>query len=417
MLMFKYYPCLFALCLFACQPTENNESQGEATKYEDEWLALLDGTNLDGWQTIGIAEAEVDNGELVLSGSSGTEGWLVSDIKPGNFILKTEFKLSPTASSGLAIRYPSQDGGSPTYCGYEINLDNRPDVQNPTGTIISVGRAFWQSDIDPDGWNKLQIEAQGEHLQVKVNGIKVAETFARRSMQGAVALQAPEGGEQPTVRFRDMQLKATKPTALSQPPLSDYMRSLSGRKSSYIFDGETNEGWYQRGDARWTIEGGVISGNSEGTAGGFLCTKQDFENFYLRLNFKIALEDNSGIFIRHSRQAPEVTLDEGLEVNVYDVDFSWAHPTGSVNNHARAFAGTITYDDWNLMEIFAFDERVSVYVNGLKASDGTVPPAYQRAGEICLQVYPRVATDEGPSRVFYKNIALKNLDGIPAVGH
>lgn len=409
---------LLSLLFFTCQSPDTSEDEAIPSAQEQDWQSIFDGESLEGWTALGSADARVDSGQLVLTRSGDTQGWLVSDARPANFRLKTEFKLNPAGNSGVAIRFPVDAGGDPVFSGYEINLDNRPDIQNPTGTIDFLARAFWNDEIDPTGWNNLQVEAEGDHILVMVNGKQVVETYARRSMQGAIALQAPVGGGQPEVRFRNMQLMTLPTSSFTQPMIADYMRSLPKRKLEPIFNGDNMEGWHVRGDAQWDISDGVIMGNSEGTEGGFFCTDKTYKNFYMRLKFKIKLEDNSGVFVRTNPEAEEVTLAEALEVNVYDVsDLTWAHPTGSVNTHARAFMGMVSYDDWNLMEVFAFEEQVTAYVNGIKASEGRVPEPYQNAGEICLQVYPRVATDNGPSQVMYKDIKLKNLEGISAIGH
>jgi hypothetical protein len=409
---------LISLLCFTCQSPDGGGQQDMPAQQEQEWQTIFNGNDLEGWTAVGSAAADVENGELVLTRSGDTDGWLVSNARPANFLLKAEFMLNPAGNSGLAVRYPADAGGDPALSGYEINLDNRPDIQNPTGSVLFLARAFWNEAIDPTGWNELQVKAEGDHILVSVNGKEVAETFARRSMQGAIALQAPAGGDQPEVRFRNIELKTLPPSSFTKPMIADYMRSTPKRDRTFIFNGDNFEGWHVRGDAQWTVSEGVITGDSEGTEGGFLCTEKTYKNFYLRLKFKIALEDNSGVFIRHDPDAEDVTLDNALEINVYDVtDLNWAHPTGSINTHARAFMGMISYDDWNLMEIFAFDEQVTTYVNGMKAAEGRVPEIYQNAGEICLQVYPRMATDNGPSKVMYKDIAIKNLEGIPAIGY
>jgi hypothetical protein len=409
---------LLSLLFFTCQSPDTGGQEDMPPRQEQAWESIFNGQDLEGWNAIGSADVRVDSGQLLLTRSGDTDGWLVSDIQPGNFHLKTEFKLNPAGNSGVAIRYPASAGGDPAFSGYEVNLDNRPDIQNPTGSVVYLARAFWNEEVDPTSWNELQIEAEGDRILVMVNGNEVAETFARRSMQGAIALQAPAGGEQPEVCFRNIELKTLPSSSFTKPMIADYMRTTPKRDREFIFNGDNTEGWHVRGDAQWTVSEGFITGNSEGTEGGFLCTENTYKNFYLRLKFKIALEDNSGVFIRHNPDAEEVTLDNALEINVYDVtNLTWAHPTGSINTHARAFMGMISYDDWNLMEIFAFDEQVTTYVNGIKAAEGRVPEIYQNAGEICLQVYPRMATDNGPSKVMYKDIAIKDLEGIPAIGH
>ncbi|MFP4503824.1 MAG: DUF1080 domain-containing protein [Cyclobacteriaceae bacterium] len=404
--------------LFICCSTEQQGEEASQPLVSEEWKRLIKDDGLDGWTALGSVRASRHEDELMLTRSGDTGGWLVSDASPSDFVLRTEFKLSPNASSGVAIRFPAQQGGDPAYSGFNIKLDHQPDIQNPTGSIVYLARAFWNEKIDSLGWNRLEIHAEGDHLKVMINDQKVAETFSRRSMAGAIALQAPAGDENAEVRFRNLELRSLPSGPFTQPMIADYMRSMPKRDREFVFNGQNTEGWLARGDAQWTVSEGVISGNSEGTPGGYLCTDDIYKNFYLRLKFRIALEDNSGVFLRLNPEAEEVSLSEGLEVNVYDVaDLAWAHPTGSINTHARAFTGMVDYEDWNLMEIFAFNEQVTVYVNGMKASEAQVPEAYQQPGQICLQVFPRVATDGGPSRVMYKDVALKNMEGIPFIGY
>jgi len=423
MLLARRLNCTIAYCLcmsfafLSCSPSQNETDVEVNTTKEQEWQTLFNGETLENWNSTGSADARVEEQQLILRRNADAPGWLISNAQPANFELKTEFKLSEGTNSGVAIRVPTKRNVDPVTSGYEVNLDNRADIPNPSGTLDFLARAFWNEDIDPQGWNQLHVKADGDHIEVKVNGKKVVETFSRRSSKGAIALQAPltDTGE---VRFRQMQIKELPPSSFSQPQLRDYMLSTYKGSKQTLFDGESLNGWQKLGEAKWSVAQGIITGDSQDSDGGYLCTDKTYKNFYLSLQFKIAFEDNSGVFVRLQPDATEVSLDVGLEVNVYDAPgMEWAHPTGSINTHARAFTGLISYEEWNTMEIFAFDEQLSVYVNGVKASEATVPTKYQEAGKICLQVYPRVATDEGPSQVSYKNIQLKNFEGIPFVGY
>lgn len=415
---FKSVPLVIIFCLLylgACTSSQK-ETETVAVKSQ-EWQPLFKVENLEGWSSVGSAEASIEDSVLTIRRNADAAGWLFSTAQPANFELRAEYKLKPGTNSGVAVRVPTQRSSDPTSSGYEINLDNRSDIQNPSGTIDFLARAFWTEGIDQEGWNRLHILADGDHVQVKVNDQKVAETFSRRSMQGAIALQAP-WGDQGEVSFRNIELKELAPSSITQPLIDDYMRSTYKRNKLPIFNGENLEGWHTLNNASWAVLDEQITGDSRGSEGGYLCTDSIYQNFYLSLKFKIAYEDNSGVFIRLKPEAEEVSLDVGLEVNVYDAPgLTWAHPTGSINTHARAFAGLVDYNDWNMMEIFAFDEQITVYVNGIKAAESLVPEAYQHAGNICLQVYPRVATDGGPSQVSYKDIMLKNFDEIPFIGY
>jgi hypothetical protein len=67
-----------------------------------------------------------------------------------------------------------------------------------------------------------------------------------------------------------------------------------------LFDGKDLEGWVQRGGkAKYRAENGEIVGTSvPGTANSFLCTKKNYSNFILELEFKVDPGLNSGVQIR-----------------------------------------------------------------------------------------------------------------------
>src|SRR6266849_3751234 len=63
-----------------------------------------------------------------------------------------------------------------------------------------------------------------------------------------------------------------------------------------LFNGKDLDGWVQRGGkAKYYAEGGEIVGASvPNTSNSFLCTKKDYANFVLELEFKVHPELNSG---------------------------------------------------------------------------------------------------------------------------
>ena len=149
-----------------------------------------------------------------------------------------------------------------------------------------------------------------------------------------------------------------------------------------LFDGKTTSGWHNHGmkpaGSAWKIESGVLyldidSKKSGGAgAGGNLVTDREFENFHLKLEWKIAPGGNSGImFYVHEDPArfsePYMT---GPEMQVLDND---GHSDGKIAKHR---AGDL-YDliacstetvkpvgEWNLAEIKCFNGKLDMYLNG-----------------------------------------------------
>src|SRR5262245_42156485 len=79
-------------------------------------------------------------------------------------------------------------------------------------------------------------------------------------------------------------------------------------KDGYIalFDGKTLDGWIQRGGkAKYEVQDSAIVGSSvPNTPNSFLCTKRDYADFVLELEFKVDPSLNSGVQVR-SQFAPE----------------------------------------------------------------------------------------------------------------
>jgi hypothetical protein len=384
----------------------------------DDWHQLFNGTDLSGWEIFGDFDARIIDRELVLRTTARQRGgWLLTEYSFNNFRLEAEC-LSPLPNNtGIAIRHDDSFGGDPAYSGCKINVHHEANQQNPTGSIVDLARAVWIDTLNPGNWISIAVEANGDHLQTWVNGIKVAETHSRRSLQGKIGLQASGGPRAGEVRFRNIRIKTLPDASNPVPLIEDYLRNTHRRSFVSLFDGRTLAGWDEDGDGYWEVEDGAIHGKG-GVESAWLITHGLYRNFYLKLKFRIAKEENSGVFIRNDPNADDVGLDTGLECNIYDHDgYLHAYSTGSIVTHARAWSNMVDYDDWNSMEIFAFEDQVTMYINGLKSTETHFPGAWNREGTICLQAGLRVFTDNGPSDVWFKDIYIKNMDGIPFLGY
>src|SRR5687768_14713190 len=67
-----------------------------------------------------------------------------------------------------------------------------------------------------------------------------------------------------------------------------------------LFNGKDLKNWVQRGGkAKYAVENGEIVGTSvPKTGNSFLCTKRDYSDFILELEFKVDPALNSGVQIR-----------------------------------------------------------------------------------------------------------------------
>ena len=164
------------------------------------WKVLLDGTNMNQWTPIGMANWRVVDGAV--QADSGMGGFLVSKEMYGDFELRAEFWVTPDANSGIFIR--GEDPKQITAMNaYEVNIfDTRPDQTYRTGGIVDVAKPM--SVINTGNkWNTYEITAKGPRLVVRLNNMPMVDVQDMKHARGVIALQAGAG----TVKFRRVEIR------------------------------------------------------------------------------------------------------------------------------------------------------------------------------------------------------------------
>ena len=163
------------------------------------WTTLFDGSTLDGWNPIGDANWELEDGAVQANSGSG---FLVTPRSYGDFELTLEFWVDEPANSGIFIR--CADATSVTdRNSYEVNIyDTRADQSYRTGGIVHI--ASPTSVINAGGqWNTYAITARGEQLMVTLNGTQVVDVEDSQFADGPIALQYGAG----VVKFRNVRIR------------------------------------------------------------------------------------------------------------------------------------------------------------------------------------------------------------------
>jgi len=397
-------------CMLLIGSCNDNHPQEKVT---GEFENLLLDTELSRWKKQENFLFEVNDGVLSLSGENDG-GWMYYQEEYEDFILECEFLVEPENKAGIAFRYNESLKGDPAYTGYKVVLDHDLNQQNPTGSIFNVARAKWLKSTKTEDWNKFAISAQGDYLKVMINDTIVAETHNKRSEEGLIGLYINAGS---TAQFRNLMIQENEEADFIPPLIEDYLRSYTGKSLEPMIKEDNLDDWDQTGEASWEINDGVIHGYSN-EKGGFLNSRNTFRNFYLKLKFKIKHEDNSGIFIRHTPEdVDEVTTDNAIECNIYDHDgFLHEYSTGSIAPIARSWSKMIDYEDWNDMEIFAFEDQICMYVNGIKSSEAHLSQQFNKKGNICIQGGIQVFNGNLPSDIYIKDMFIKDFEGIPFLG-
>ena len=123
-----------------------------------------------------------------------------------------------------------------------------------------------------------------------------------------------------------------------------------------LFNGRDLEGWSHVGPGGFSIEDGLLK--THGGMGLLWYTPRKFENAVLRIVYRGAAQNNSGVFIRipEAPTEPWMPVHRGFEVQIDDREDDF-HKTGVLYSLTRAKASPSKPDDWNVMEITLDGER------------------------------------------------------------
>jgi hypothetical protein len=202
-----------------------------------------------------------------------------------------------------------------------------------------------------------------------------------------------------------------RPTVRSKPPVTAVGEYVS------LFDGESFAGWEGDTDKTWRIEHGAITAGSlveEAARNEFLATTREYENFDLRLKFRIIGDKNvnAGVQLRTSRIPNhhdvcgyQADIGPGLEGHLYDEcrrRCMLASPDGETLEKAQRAVGP---DGWQTYRIRAEGDRIQFWFNGVQTVDYVEEEAdIPRTGIIALQIHGGMQ-----AIVAYKDIEIQEL--------
>jgi hypothetical protein len=407
---------------FAC-------SQSEPVAARDAGRALFDGRTLSGWVTRGghyngNADWTVENGVLTGRQNAQREGGLIYTDRPyTEFVLTLECRLDWPFDSGIFLRM------APHGKGAQITLDYRPDGE--IGAIYAdgflkhnpSGIELWKKD----DWNKIEVRATGKDMRVAVqlNGKPLVDFQMPPESEGyaptgLIGLQVHGDRDDPAknaCRFRNIRIQELSTTATEEFREVDVSSDKPGSRAvekgvpekslteiiekgvleptpwgraqgwTSLFDVKTLGGWEPAdGKSGYDVRNGQIVLLTNGDSG-YLRTQADFQDFALRLDFKLASMTNSGVFLRGDRRGGDPAWT-GCEVQVLD-DFDWERVTKTTLEpwqHCGSLYGSVPpkvealkpIGEWNTYEIECRGTHMSTKLNGqelwsVDTNDVTVP--------------------------------------------
>jgi hypothetical protein len=191
---------MMALVLGGCQkPTEKPAEKSGAPPVAGEkgYTKLFNGKDLTGWEATGKARWVVENGLLVgTQGEKNAPGDLFTTKSFRDFEAVVTYRVEWPCNSGVWFRFQSPGKA------YQADILEYKNPVAYSGSLYCPGysKIFLVINADPTlenhtGWNTIKIRAQGDHLQIWLNGRQTADVHDATSDSGKIGFQVHPGAE------------------------------------------------------------------------------------------------------------------------------------------------------------------------------------------------------------------------------
>jgi len=184
-----------------------------------------------------------------------------------------------------------------------------------------------------------------------------------------------------------------------------------------LFDGESFEGWEGDTDDVWRIDDGAISAGSpdhKAARNEFLATTRTFENFDLKLKFRITgtANVNAGVQFRtrripnhHEVSGYQADIGDDVHGHLYDESRRRRMLAVTDDETQKKVLAAVGKDGWQTYRIRAEGNRIQLWLNGVQTVDYTEQDRdIERDGVIALQIHGGMQ-----AVIAYKDITIEEL--------
>ncbi len=195
-----------------------------------------------------------------------------------------------------------------------------------------------------------------------------------------------------------------------------------------LFDGKTTTGWHsylKTGPGAWSVVDGTLQLDPKASDQGDLVTDKEYENYELKLEWKIAEGGNSGIiFGVHEDPSFDATYLTGIEMQILDdakaEDNKLAtHRAGALYDMRAAAHPAKPAGQWNKVTIKKLKGHITFWLNGQQVIDTQIggPDWTEMLNKSKFKTwkgfaaYPKghIALQDHGAVVSFKNITIKEL--------
>ncbi|MCR9227872.1 MAG: DUF1080 domain-containing protein [Flavobacteriaceae bacterium] len=223
----------------------------------------------------------------------------------------------------------------------------------------------------------------------------------------------------------------TKKIALENAVQNQLLEVEKNQGWELLFDGESLDGWHlyndPDADSVWEVVDGELhsNANDESLVPGDLVTDQPYENYELTLEWKIAGNGNSGIFI-NVQELPDVPTawQSGPEYQILgadhmDYDLPEKRPGCLYVFQPQKSKVEVRQGQWNRTRIKQMDGKVEFYLNGVLTGeeDFNSPEWKNQIAETHFSKYPefgkttagKIALQYWYFETWFRNIKIREL--------
>jgi len=372
---------------------------------------------LAAWMEELKAHWRVENGEVI---NDGKGPYLTTDEQFGDMELLIEYKTVAKADSGIYLRgtpqvqiwdYTQEGGkwnrGADRGSGGLFNNSNGAPGRIP---LVRADAPFGQ-------WNRFRIVQVGDRTSVWLNDKLVVdhavmENYWDRSRllfaKGPIQLQT-HGGE---IRWRNIFVREIPPdeaTAILEAQDADGFEP--------VFDGKSFEGWTGAVENYEVKNGAIVCKPGKG---GVIYTKEEYEDFVVRLEIKLPPAGNNGLAIRYPG-AGRAAYDGMCELQVIDTEHPKYAKLDPRQSHGSAYAMVAAHrgylrptGQWNFQQVTVKGSTVKVELNGYTILDTDLSKVTEflknrpHPGKDLKSGHFGFAGHQDP--VQFRNIRIKRLD-------
>jgi hypothetical protein len=158
-------------------------------------IKVFNGKDLTGWEATGGAKWAVEDGMLVgTQGENNAPGDLFTKATYKDFVATLTYRVEWPCNSGLWFRYQSPK------VAYQADVLEYKKPVCYSGTLYCPSKMFLAMNEDKtivnrEGWNTIKVRAQGDHLQIWLNGHQVADVHDTTTDSGKLGFQVHPGAE------------------------------------------------------------------------------------------------------------------------------------------------------------------------------------------------------------------------------